>query len=183
MSVNFLIGSAVACGHNTMADYEKYILTYQFSFNVCIFILYIRHISASNNFFSCNILSLLVLRGRSIWFFGVKCFCIVFHVWTCQLTTENLVMMNKVSYFQTSPLLSFLSNQDSAGETAYFTSPIQGSFSWRIDIFLPAVSCFQKRCEAILELETWVIPRRRRNQKLPLLWSLQITREWKLGDS
>lgn len=122
MSVNFLIGSAVACGHNTMADYEKYILTYQFSFNVCIFILYIRHISASHNFFSCNILSLLVLHGRSIWFFGVKCFCIVFHVWTCQLTTENLVMMNKVSYFQSSPLLSFLSNQDSAGETAYFTS-------------------------------------------------------------
>lgn len=104
-----------------MADYEKYISTYQFSLNV--FILYIRHISAPNNFFfPCNILSLLVLHGRSIWFFSVKCFCIVFHVWTCQLTTENLVMMNKVSYFQSSPLLSFLSNQDSAGETAYFTS-------------------------------------------------------------
>lgn len=41
MSVDVLIGSAVARGHNTMADYEKYILTYQFSFNVHIFILYI----------------------------------------------------------------------------------------------------------------------------------------------
>lgn len=48
MSVKVLIDSAVASGHNTTADYEKYILTYQFSFNVCI---YLKRISASNNFF------------------------------------------------------------------------------------------------------------------------------------
>lgn len=41
MAVNVLIGSAVARGHNTAADDEKYILTYHFSFNVHIFILYI----------------------------------------------------------------------------------------------------------------------------------------------
>lgn len=41
MSGNVLIGSAVARGHNTMADDEKYILTYHSSFNVHIFILYI----------------------------------------------------------------------------------------------------------------------------------------------
>lgn len=40
-------------------------------------------------------------------------FCLAF-----QLTAENLVMMNKVAYFQSSPSLSFLSNQDSAGETS-----------------------------------------------------------------
>lgn len=51
MSLDVLIGSAVACGDNTVADYEMCILTYQFLFNVCIFIHYIGHISASNNLF------------------------------------------------------------------------------------------------------------------------------------
>lgn len=41
---------------------------------------------------------MLILHGRSIWFFSVRCFHIVFHVWTCQLTTEKLVM-NRVLIF------------------------------------------------------------------------------------